>query len=164
MSEAGLIQAKLFISQPSDASEEEADRVSDHVMRMSEPIVQRKCAACASGAPCPKCEEEKTQRKEASSDSSEVPSGLSSEILSQPGGGQPLPESTRAFFEPRFGQDFRAVRVHADADAAQAARSVKLALIPLARTSCSLLESTRLTRLMAEGCWPTSLHTWFSSA
>ena len=40
------------------------------------------------------------------------------------GGGRPLPESTRTFFEARFGHDFSKVRVHADSRAAEAARSV----------------------------------------
>lgn len=38
--------------------------------------------------------------------------------------GRPLNGATRAFFEPRFGRDFGAVRVHADARASEAARSV----------------------------------------
>lgn len=36
-------------------------------------------------------------------------------------GGQPLAESLRELFEPRFGQEFGAVRVHADKDAARLA-------------------------------------------
>lgn len=35
------------------------------------------------------------------------------------GGGTPLPESTRAFFEPRLGADLGAVRVHTDTHAAR---------------------------------------------
>jgi hypothetical protein len=38
--------------------------------------------------------------------------------------GRPLPESVRAFFEPRFGHDFSQVRVHTDVPAAEAARAV----------------------------------------
>ncbi len=37
---------------------------------------------------------------------------------------QPLDAATRAFFEPRFGYDFGRVRVHADAQAASAARAI----------------------------------------
>lgn len=40
------------------------------------------------------------------------------------GGGQPLPLSTRRFFEDRMARDFSAVRVHADARADELARSV----------------------------------------
>ena len=38
--------------------------------------------------------------------------------------GQPLDDSTRAFMEPRFNQDFSHVRVHTDAKAAESARAV----------------------------------------
>jgi hypothetical protein len=37
------------------------------------------------------------------------------------GGGQPLSQSLRAFFEPRFGYDFSQVRVHVDSQAADTA-------------------------------------------
>jgi len=39
-------------------------------------------------------------------------------------GGSPLPEATRAFFEPRFGADFGKVRVHTDAVAVETAKSI----------------------------------------
>jgi len=38
--------------------------------------------------------------------------------------GQPLDAATQAYFEPRLGQDFSKVRVHADAKAAESARAV----------------------------------------
>ncbi|WP_297157680.1 DUF4157 domain-containing protein, partial [Thermogemmatispora sp.] len=38
--------------------------------------------------------------------------------------GEPLPEAVRAYMEPRFGHDFSQVRIHADAEAAQAARAL----------------------------------------
>ena len=40
------------------------------------------------------------------------------------GGGQPLSQASRAFFEPRFGADFSTVRVHTGGDAAYLARSI----------------------------------------
>jgi hypothetical protein len=39
-------------------------------------------------------------------------------------GGQAMPESTRNFFERRFGQDFSQVRVHSDAEAATSAMKI----------------------------------------
>src|SRR5688572_12606580 len=39
-------------------------------------------------------------------------------------GGQPLPASERAFFEPRFGRDFANVRLHSGSAASDLARSV----------------------------------------
>lgn len=44
------------------------------------------------------------------------------EVLRSPG--QPLDAETRAYMEPRFGQDFSQVRVHTDAKAAESARAV----------------------------------------
>ncbi len=53
--QSGLLQAKLRVSQPGDADEQEADRIAEHVgSRQRAPVVQRKCA-CEGGAPCAKC-------------------------------------------------------------------------------------------------------------
>src|SRR5215213_5405726 len=123
--QAGLIQAKLSVSQPSDPLEKEADRVADQVMRTPDPTVQRQCEDCAPGASCPKCEGEKIQRKACSGHSPDVPPTLSSSMGSLHGGGQPLPASTRAFFEPRLGFDFSQVRVHTDQKAADSARAIQ---------------------------------------
>src|SRR5215470_3784525 len=142
-----MIQAKLQISQPDDAYEQEADRVAEQVMRMPdaaspEPVIgstlpqisclQRKCA---------QCEEEEIQRqpmeeereeeeegtlqaKEAPGQTPEVTPGVQAQINTLRGGGQPLSEPLRAFFEPRFGHDFSQVRVHTDSQAAESARAV----------------------------------------
>jgi hypothetical protein len=45
-------------------------------------------------------------------------------IKSMRGGGQPLPESVRSYFEPRFGVEFSQVRVHTGSQAASAAKSL----------------------------------------
>lgn len=125
---AGLplfMQAKLSISQPGDPYEREADRVADQVVRMPGPTVQRQCAACAAGGrPCPACDEERSitvSRKAQSAAVGDAPASVHSVIRSP---GQPLAASTRAFFEPRFGQDLSHVRVHTDSDASQSARDV----------------------------------------
>ena len=44
------------------------------------------------------------------------------DVISDPG--QPLDESTRAYFEPRFGADFSNVRVHTGKKAAESAEAV----------------------------------------
>jgi hypothetical protein len=69
-------------------------------------------------------EEEPVQAKLLSSKPTRVTTGLQSQIQSIRDGGQPLPQSTRAFFEPRFGRDFSRVRLHNDSPAAGLARSV----------------------------------------
>lgn len=42
----------------------------------------------------------------------------------RPSAGRPLPSTTRAFMEQRFGHDFSQVRVHADTEAARSARAM----------------------------------------
>ena len=107
-----------------DPLEHEADRVADQVMRMpvpgsairsAPPQVSRKCDACE--------EEEKLQKKPAGPQAAtgEAPA-IVHEVLRSPG--QPLDAATRAYFEPRFGQDFSGVRVHSGAAAEQSARDV----------------------------------------
>ncbi|HKV40512.1 MAG TPA: DUF4157 domain-containing protein, partial [Blastocatellia bacterium] len=51
------------------------------------------------------------------------------EVLRSPG--RPLDQSTRAFFEPRFGHDFSRVRVHSDAQAAESASAVNASAFTL---------------------------------
>jgi hypothetical protein len=119
----GVIQPKLNIGQPHDKYEQEADRVADQIMRMPEPggsSVQRKTGCLG----CMEEEEGPVQLKSSTDKSPLVTDGLQSQIQSLKGGGQPLPESTRAFFEPRFGRDFSQVRVHTDTKAAGAAKSI----------------------------------------
>ena len=106
---SGALQAKLRIGQPGDKYEQ----VADAVMRMPELQVQ----------PQPEEEEEELHAKETSGHISEVTPNLESHIQSLKGGGKPLPESERAYFEPRFGRDFSQVRVHSDAQAADSARA-----------------------------------------
>ena len=91
---AGRVSPNPEINPVEDAHEREADRVAEQVVRMPEPYARQ--------APLPSA----TARDHASAS------------------GQPLDADTRAFMELRFGHDFRSVRVHADAEAREAARSV----------------------------------------
>lgn len=103
----------MRIGAPGDAFEAEADRVAEQVMathragllpeaRPAAQLVQRRVGA-------------------GSGEVSET-SPLVEEVLHSPG--QPLGPVERNFFESRFGHDFCRVRVHADARAAESARSV----------------------------------------
>lgn len=131
------LQAKLTVSTPGDIHEQEADRVAEQVMRMPDAEIaglsgsggeklQKKCAPCAGGGgSCPKCAaEEKLSMKRGTADpaaTATVPPMVQETLRS---GGQPLDAATRAFMEPRFGQDFSRVRVHADLKAAESSRSI----------------------------------------
>jgi Domain of unknown function (DUF4157) len=133
---AGAIQMKLAINAPNDQYEREADGVAEQVMRMPDhevagvsavPMkVQRKCACASGGRLCPECaeEEEKIQAKEVPGQTPIVTREVQEQIDSLHGGGQPPPESARRFFEPRFGNDFSRVRVHANSPAAESANAV----------------------------------------
>jgi len=67
--------------------------------------------------------------------------GRTPEVTRDPGaridgllaGGRPLPESVRAFFEPRFGHDFRRVRIHTDEGASESARALNARAYTLGR-------------------------------
>jgi uncharacterized protein DUF4157 len=108
--EAAGLQTKLAISEPGDEYEQEADRVADQVMRMPATAVQRTVETVP------------LQRR---ARDTAIPDGVPpivGEVLRSPG--QPLDAGTRAFMEPRFGQELGAVRVHTDSKAAESARAV----------------------------------------
>jgi len=69
-------------------------------------------------------EEETLQPKQDCGQTAEATPKLESRIQSLGSGGQPLPKSTRAFFEPRFGYDLRRVRVHNDSRAVELAQGL----------------------------------------
>jgi hypothetical protein len=143
------LQTKLNISTPGDHYEQEADRIAEQVMRMPEPqseatliasasnpasLLRRKCAACDEEQKVALPDEEKAvQRQEFAEDAPRLTPEIDAHINSLRGKGEPLPESMRAFFEPRFGQDFSQVRVHTDAKAAESARALKARAYTLGR-------------------------------
>lgn len=57
-------------------------------------------------------------------DGFEVSSQFETQLHSQSGRGRPLPDSVRAFMEPRFNADFSKVRVHVGRNAAQISRQI----------------------------------------
>ena len=130
-----MVQAKLNISEPGDEHEQEADRVADEVMRMTNPAretppvnpavphVQRMCNACAEEEVHRKADEEEQEEETLQRKAVDSAAGVISGVNNL-SGGQPLSTSVRAFFEPRFGYDFSAVRVHTDSHAAESARSI----------------------------------------
>ncbi len=69
-------------------------------------------------------EEENLQAKGIAGRSPQISAPIQSQINSLRGGGWPLSESERAFYEPRFGYDFSGVRLHTDSRAAEVARAL----------------------------------------
>ena len=125
-----LVQAKLRVGRPNDRFERQADRVADQVMRTSPahrgmaparpPGIQRLSAARGDhlGRQPQDEDEEVVAAKLRPGKVPDVTPELHGQIRAL-GAGQPLPEPTRAFFEPRFGRDFGGVRVHTDGAAAE---------------------------------------------
>ncbi|MBB6109496.1 protein of unknown function [Mucilaginibacter lappiensis] len=121
-----LVQPKLEVNEPGDQYEQEADAMADKVMRMpagestffkpAQAIVQRKCQHCE--------EEEKLHRKESSDTEVQGGQELDNYVGGLGSSGQTLPESSRQFFEPRFGRNFSNVRIHTDTVAAKSAQSI----------------------------------------
>ena len=129
------------MNQPGDRYEQEADQVAEQIMRtpetstpekMSIPVhhrdtrLQRLCSTCDGELRRrPVEEKEESQRNhEVPSQLAEVTPDVEAQIEALRGTGHPLPESVRAFFEPRLGHDFGQVRVHTDTRAAATARAL----------------------------------------
>ncbi len=130
-----VIQPKLKIGATGDRYEQEADQVAEQVMRMPEP--------------CPRCQKgegplqampfssqiislvqrrdtkpEELLQPRGAGEISPLNSDADTRIRSLREGGRPLSSSTLDFFESRIGYDFRQVRMHTDAKAAELARGL----------------------------------------
>ena len=148
-----LVQPKLSIGASGDKYEQEADRVADRIMRTpaagetpppvsscgpGSGLIRRKCVSCDAEYSqkeqrhpldekrrCPKCRVQAKARSNSNpGGAGEVTVDFARGVQALRGGGRPLPESTRAFFESRFGHDFSRVRIHADARAAVLAKDI----------------------------------------
>lgn len=133
--------APLLVGGARDPAEAAADRMANAVlagrsvappgMAAAPPRVQRKCAACAAAdAADPEKDEIAVRRVAAAapalaSGAAAAPAPLAAaRALAQLGPGRALGKAERAYFEPRFGRDLSAVRVHEGIAAARAARTL----------------------------------------
>ncbi|MBL8893244.1 MAG: DUF4157 domain-containing protein [Rhizobiales bacterium] len=112
-----------------DPLEREADRVADSVVSgrstgtisgMRSETARRKCAECE------KEEEKSVQRKCMQCSGETNADGGSAETAAKAvsQGGAPLTRAQRGYFEPRFGRDFSAIRVHTGHEATSAAERI----------------------------------------
>lgn len=136
------VHTKVTVNEPDDKYEKEAECVADAVMRT--PVSERAIDA-ENRLPsvhiqrlCPRRQrrhnedkslnyeeyEAELQRKENTGMVPPVTDPIQQQIQSLRGGGRPLPRSMRSFFEPRFGENFRDVRLHMGSKADEIARSV----------------------------------------
>ncbi|MBW4643003.1 MAG: DUF4157 domain-containing protein [Goleter apudmare HA4340-LM2] len=77
--------------------------------------------------------EETAQTKETTDQTPTVTPELEGRIQAMRGGGQPLAEDTRGFFESRFGYDFGGVRVHTGSQADEASRNLNAQAFTIGR-------------------------------
>jgi hypothetical protein len=93
------------------------------MMRLPDQGVETAAAHLGGGRKCAACAREEMLQKRSGPQAAfgEAPASVH-EVLRSPG--QPLDAATRAYFEPRIGWNFSAVRVHTGTLAAQSARDV----------------------------------------
>jgi hypothetical protein len=105
------------------AGEQQQIRTVQTIPNPDSPHIQRLCTECEkelSGQP----EKKWVQRKEHNNQTPQVTPDIEADIAALNGNGSPLPNSTRNYFEPRFGADFSQVRVHTGTQAAETAKSL----------------------------------------
>ena len=116
----GHVQGKLTINQPGDRYEQEAVRIADQVMRMPDNEVGTKKPSVTP------VQTQSVQRYTSSGQTPTVTPSVQAKIEAlQRSGGEPLPESMRAFMEPRLGRDLSAVRIHSNFEANNIAAHLK---------------------------------------
>jgi hypothetical protein len=98
-----VLQAKLRVGAADSASEREADRMAERVIGPAHGDAPSSTLR-SPGAP--------------------LPLPIEARVDSVRAGGQPLPQPLRQYFEPRFGVDFSAVRLHTGSAASQAAEDL----------------------------------------
>lgn len=129
------IQTKLTINQPGDKYEQEADLVSENVLRMLRTKTQS--VSTSQNSPYAQGEDKKikankvvdsitplAQRQTADKADVNVDPVMEEKLQSLPGGGKPLILKDRKFFEQGFGYDFSQVRVHTDSKANDLAHAI----------------------------------------
>jgi len=112
----GSIQPKLKINSPGDKYEQEADRIADRVVSISDQSIQRKCSRCE--------EKEQIQTKTNGNSGMQVSNGLTNKISHSRGNGQALDSTTRSIMENRIGADFSRVRIHSGNRASEMSREI----------------------------------------
>jgi hypothetical protein len=122
---APRMQCKLDIGAVNDPLEAEADRAAVQVMRTLDSAIDSPGMTGPPARASVNCGSEAGTAPEArdsgvSTSREALPSVY--EVLGQPG--RPLDSATRAFFEPRFGQDLSHVRIQNDGKAAESARDI----------------------------------------
>jgi hypothetical protein len=124
--------SRLAQRAPEQPLEEEKEKVAAKLLAQRAPVAvredddEKKVATKLETSPTPQEEEKEksVQAKGGQTPASGATATVSANIDALNSGGSPLPNTTRAFFEPRFGADFSGVRVHTDSRTAETAKSI----------------------------------------
>ncbi|OEU65032.1 MAG: hypothetical protein BBJ57_04290 [Desulfobacterales bacterium PC51MH44] len=100
--EVEVMQKNLTVRSPNDRFEKEADQVAEQMVRMPASKLYHHAEPS----------EKILHAKDKHNPTRIITPKLEPSIIDIKGGSQPLPASTRAIFEPKFGYDFSGVRVH----------------------------------------------------
>lgn len=114
----GVIRPTLRVGAADDPEEREADRLAHAVVNGSG------ACTCAGGAPCARCGGPASGSIRRKPERREERAAASMAGTLSLAGARPLRESERSFFEPRFGVDLGAVRVHTGSATESAAASI----------------------------------------
>ena len=108
---AVAIQSKLKVNKPGDRFEQEAEKVSQDMVTLSQngnpPQIHRKE------------EVRELERKEESAETPEISTELEGHISKLDGKGRSLNITEKNYFEPKFGRDFSKVRIHENDSSAE---------------------------------------------
>jgi len=131
------IQAQLTVGSAHSVYEQEADRVADHVMRMSNSATPSPPAPVSSLLRSPSAIDEELQLQEEKEEeiseismkssgdgSDEAPEDIENRLGQSKGGGSNLPNHIRAFMEQSIGADFSGVKIHNDSNAVQMSKDL----------------------------------------
>ncbi len=130
---SGVIQHKLVISKPGDVYEQEADRLADKIIqRQPEPEEEEGLMPKSitdeflqKQEPEEKKKEEEVLAKSEKKKSSMVTKDIEERLDQTAGKGKPLPKDTQEHMGSQLGYDFSEVKVHADSESADLARSLR---------------------------------------
>lgn len=117
----GPVRPKLTVGAIQDPLEAEADRAAERVMRIGAADAQAAAGLPVQGGTqgTPRLRADMAVRE-----GTELAPPVAAQIEGLHGRGRPMSESERAFFEPRFGADLAAVRLHHSAPATRASQAI----------------------------------------
>jgi Domain of unknown function (DUF4157) len=115
------IHPKLKVGAVDDPVEAEADRIANQVMNMSDQQISYLQFNCK-GANYEKSEETRQKSVTVDTSNANLPASVNETLLSQ---GHAFDESTRKYFEPRFGRDLSNIRLYTNSVAQKSAKDIE---------------------------------------